>query len=342
MKSLLLITIVFLTVTAAQAESLRIVEVASPAINCVFDPQCKFIADNSTAEIAVPVSGTAILHTRTIRGTKGAPAAGLYAYVYRVDLRKADGIVNNPCVISLTVNFGDVVRTLDFNGDGEKGDEVFVITQGGVGTVGLASATKKGSKITFNFAENVCAGGGASDGESTFYFGLAASNAPRTTEVGLGGFNTSYKSEARVPREKDPLAKEFDFGHSPKRDPKNPEPNPLPPGGPLPPKMGLAGNGGQPVVRKLGPTPCADRGGTVSIYGRNFGTKQGSRVVELGGHGIGILLNVRSWSNGLITATIPDDARIQTGQWYYIGLQDENRHWISNISRTITICRGLY
>jgi hypothetical protein len=64
--------------------------------------------------------------------------------------------------------------------------------------------------------------------------------------------------------------------------------------------------------------------------------------VELGGHGIGIILDVRSWSNNLITAVVPDDPRIQSGQWYYIGLQDENRHWISNISRTINICRGLF
>jgi hypothetical protein len=342
MKNLLLITIVFLTVTAAQAESLRIVQVAAPDINCVFDPKCTFIADSSTAEISVPVSGMAILHTRTIRGVKGAPAAGLYAYIYRVDLRKADGIVNDPCVISLTLNFGNVVQTLDFDGDGKKGDEVFVITRGGVGSVGLASATRTGSRITFNFADNVCAGGGASDGDSTFFFGLAARNAPRTTEVGLTGFNTSYKSEARVPRVKDPLAEELDLGPSPKRDPKLPEPNPGPFAGPIPPRMGLAGNGGQPVVRKLSPTPCVDRGGTAYIYGYNFGPRQGSRIVELGGHGIGIILDVRSWSNNLITAVVPDDARIQSGQWYYIGLQDENRHWISNISRTINICRGLF
>lgn len=92
-------------------------------------------------------------------------------------------------------------------------------------------------------------------------------------------------------------------------------------------------------IDRLGPTPCVDRGGTVTIYGSGFGAEQGTRVVELGGHGIGVLLRVTSWSDTQITAVVPDDRRIQFGQWYYIGLQNQDRHWISNISRTINICR---
>ena len=92
-------------------------------------------------------------------------------------------------------------------------------------------------------------------------------------------------------------------------------------------------------VERLGPDPCVDRGGTVTIYGSGFGAEQSTRLVELGGHGIGILLRVTSWSDTQITAIVPDDRRIQYGQWYYIGLQDRDRHWISNISRTINICR---
>jgi hypothetical protein len=92
-------------------------------------------------------------------------------------------------------------------------------------------------------------------------------------------------------------------------------------------------------VERLGPTPCVDRGGTVTIYGSGFGLAQGTRLVELGGHGIGVILRVTSWSDTQITAIVPDDRRIEFSQWYYIGLQDHDRHWISNISRTITICR---
>lgn len=94
-----------------------------------------------------------------------------------------------------------------------------------------------------------------------------------------------------------------------------------------------------PQIERLGPTPCVDRGGTATIYGSGFGAVQGDRLVELGGHGIGILLQVTSWSDTQITVIVPNDRRIEFSQWYYIGLQDRDRHWISNISRNITICR---
>lgn len=94
-----------------------------------------------------------------------------------------------------------------------------------------------------------------------------------------------------------------------------------------------------PQIDRLGPTPCVDRGGAATIYGSGFGAAQGDRVVELGGHGIGIFLQVLSWSDTEIRVVIPNDNRIQFGQWYYIGLQNAEHHWITNISRNITICR---
>lgn len=344
MKKLILITIFCLAFTAARAESLRVVEVSAPEINCIFDPACRVTATISNAEIALPVSGKALLHTRTVRGKQGAPAAGMYGYLYQVDLRQAIGILNVPCVTSLTVNFGNVAQTLDFDGDGEKGDEVFVITRGGLGSIGLASAVKKGRKITFNFDDNVCAGGQPNSGESTFFFGLVARNSPHQIGVGFSDGRTSYKSMARVPREKDPLADELEqIPGVVKLNPINPNPNP----NPLlldnwsSQTFQFPQNNGQAVIRKLLPKPCVDRGGIVAVYGYNFGRKQGTKVVELGGHGIGVLLRVRSWSDTKITAEIPDNPQIQFGQWYYIGLQDENRYWISNISQTINICRQL-
>ena len=54
-----------------------------------------------------------------------------------------------------------------------------------------------------------------------------------------------------------------------------------------------------------------------------------------------MLLQVTSWSNMGISAVVPDDPRISYGQRYDIGLQNQARHWIGNISRTISICRQL-
>ena len=338
MKQLILITIFCLAFVAARAESLRVVEVSAPDINCVFDPACRVTATSSNAEIALPVSGKGFLHTRTVRGQRGSPAAGMYGYLYQIDLRQAVGILNIPCITSLTVNFGNVAQTLDFDGDGKKDDEVFVITRGGLGSIGLASAVKKGRNITFNFDANVCAGGRPGDGQSTFFFGLVARNSPRLTEVGFKNGNTSYKSQARVPREKDPLAEEINPNPSVKPNPISLE-NPF---GELEPFSTPKGGGNvSPTIRKLAPQPCVDRGGTVTIYGWGFGREQGTRVVQLGGHGIGVLLRVRTWSDTKITAVISDVSKIQFGQWYYIGLQNQDRNWISNISRTINICRQL-
>lgn len=102
---------------------------------------------------------------------------------------------------------------------------------------------------------------------------------------------------------------------------------------------GSRSQGAGPQIDRLGPTPCVDRGGTAIVYGSGFGGEQGDRVVELGGHGIGIFLSVSSWSDTEIHVVVPNDNRIQFGQWYYIGLQNAEHHWITNISRNITICR---
>jgi hypothetical protein len=94
-------------------------------------------------------------------------------------------------------------------------------------------------------------------------------------------------------------------------------------------------------VTRLLPSPCVDRGGTVTIEGGGFGREQGERRAVLGGHGISVTLRITVWSDERISAVVPDDERIDYGQWYYIGIQNADGNWISNLSATITICRGL-
>ena len=95
------------------------------------------------------------------------------------------------------------------------------------------------------------------------------------------------------------------------------------------------------VIDHFRPTPCVERGTEVSIYGSGFGRRQAGRYVVLGGHGISAVLRVGDWREGRISARVENYRRIERGQWYYIGIQNEDHQWISNISRTITICRGL-
>ena len=310
-----------------QAQELRIVEVTAPEINCLFDTTCRVTVADSSTTIPIPTRGSNFLQSRTLRASADSPAAGFYVYQYRVDLRNAVGLARVPCLSSLSLDFGPVVNALDLDSNGKAGDEVFVITRGGLGTVGLASAEKSGNTITFTFSSPVCAGGRPGGGESTFFFGLVSRGSPRAgSATVLETTGTSYEVKALVPdqriRPRDKQRENSINGNS------------------VPKQVRFLG-GAKPVIRRLDPKPCVDRGGTVFIHGLSFGAQQDTRLVELGGHGIGVFLRVTSWSNTRITAIIPDDPRIQYGQWYYIGLQNQNRHWISNISRTINICRQL-
>jgi len=83
---------------------------------------------------------------------------------------------------------------------------------------------------------------------------------------------------------------------------------------------------------------CGKKGSNITILGKNFGTQEG-KGVALGGHGIHVDLKVISWSDATIVAQIPNDPRIQEGQWYYIGIREDGK-WLSNIDKNITICKS--
>ncbi|MGD2116274.1 MAG: FG-GAP-like repeat-containing protein, partial [Acidobacteriota bacterium] len=123
---------------------------------------------------------------------------GLYAYVYRLDLRQLAGITALPCIFELSLDFGPVTA-LDYDGSGNP-DQVFVVTAGGLGSVGPASAEQTGGTVTFTFAPPVCAGSYPGGGETSYFFGLASTRAPRHVNAQirdtLGGTATL---DARVP-----------------------------------------------------------------------------------------------------------------------------------------------
>jgi hypothetical protein len=179
MKKVVLAVVFTFFAQSALAAPLNIVNVSAPPINCVFDASCTVVVNDTSSPITLAGSGTGFLQSRTFRSLPGAPAAGLWAYLYRVDMRNAVGITNIGCVNSVTVNFGPVVSTLDFNADGTSNDQVFVVTGGGLGTVGLASADKVGNQITFTFGSPVCAGGQPGAGQSSFFWGLVSARQPR-------------------------------------------------------------------------------------------------------------------------------------------------------------------
>jgi hypothetical protein len=162
---------------AAQAAVLKVVNVNAPAINCVFDASCTVVANDSVGNLTfTPLGAGARLQSRTFAAKPGTPAAGKTAYLYRVDLTNGAGFTE--CTAGMVINFGPVA-SLPYAQPGTS--EVFVITTGGLGSVGLKSAEQNGNVITFTFSDYLCAG------KTSFFFGLAAATAPVATTATLFG-----------------------------------------------------------------------------------------------------------------------------------------------------------
>jgi hypothetical protein len=161
------------------AQPLRVVNVNAPAVNHVFSPSGVVTVVDTTAAIW----GGGFLQSRYYRALPGSPAAGKYVYEYRVDLRNSVGTLAIGAITSITVNFGPNVTTLDFNGD-RRTDDVYVITSGGLGSVGLASAVRSGNSITFNFAGGgVAQGGSPGRGQSSYFFGIVSTHPKHNVTV---------------------------------------------------------------------------------------------------------------------------------------------------------------
>ncbi len=186
---------------AAKAASLSFVNVGAPAINCVFNPSCTVTVTDSVDTIVLPSpvwTGNARLQSRTFSGAAGAPAAGKTAYEYRVDLTQAVSDGEVPCVTDIAIDFGPVTK-LQYNKIGPL-DDVYVVTKGGLGTVGLFTVDQTGDVITFTFNQPVCAGPTPGKGHTSFFFGLASAFPPKaiTAHVSVPGLDP-IDVKARAP-----------------------------------------------------------------------------------------------------------------------------------------------
>jgi hypothetical protein len=200
MKKLFLALLLCFAPLVVKAVPLKVVNVNAPAINCVFNPTCTVTVNDTSDNIPLSAGGTGFLQSRTYQGAAGSPAAGLYAYQYRIDLRNAVGAVNIACINWMTISFGPVVGTLNYGGDA-KPDQVFVVTSGGIGTIGIASAIQTGSTIKFNFASPICEGGAPGKGDSSFFWGLVSKQPPKNVTATLhetGG--ATHVVKARSPQ----------------------------------------------------------------------------------------------------------------------------------------------
>ncbi len=184
MKTFSFAFLLCITPVVVAAAPLKVVNVSAPAINCVFNPPCTITVNDTADNIPMSTGGTGILKSRTYKGLPGSPADGLSAFEYLLDLRNAVGATALSCIDWMSISFGPVVGTLDYNSD-QKPDQVFVITSGGIGTIGIASAIQTGSNIKFNFAKPICGGSAPGRGESSFFWGLISKQPPKLVTATL-------------------------------------------------------------------------------------------------------------------------------------------------------------
>ena len=176
LKKALFALVICLAPFAAKAAPLKIVNVAAPAINCVFSLSCSVRVKDTKDDFDLSTGGEGGLRTRTFKGASGSPADGLFAYEYRLDLTDAVG-TRPSCIDWVSLSFGPIVNRLNFGGDARP-DQVFVIASGGTGSIGLASAAETRGTIRFRFKSPVCSGTSGAKGASTFFWGLVSTGDP--------------------------------------------------------------------------------------------------------------------------------------------------------------------
>lgn len=163
---------------AAAAQNQSIVTVSAPQINCVFSTSCTV----TVTDLATPYFMTGFLQSRVYQAQPGSPAAGKWVYEYRVDLTNVLGTTAVPAMTSLSMPVAAPIVAMDFNADGNAGDQVFVVTGGGLGVVGPSTAWLHGDTLHFTFATPVLAGSSPGGGQSSYFFGFVADSPP--TDVG--------------------------------------------------------------------------------------------------------------------------------------------------------------
>jgi len=184
----------------AIAGQLTIVDVAAPAVNCVFHANCIIPVTDSLGFVALgnlDTPNTARLQSRTFGADPGTPAAGKTGYEYRLDLTQASGSLE--CIAGIVIDFGPVTQ-LPYKNNAPA--DVYVVKQGGLGTIGLASAEQDADVITFEFEKLICASEPANKANTTFFFGLASAAGPVAIKAGVFGTGNPpyFEVDARAPK----------------------------------------------------------------------------------------------------------------------------------------------
>ncbi len=198
-RNLLIAVAVLMLPRPADANSLKIVKVNAPAVNCVFRPNCTIPVSDSRGVIAMPLlqtPGTVWMQSRTFTGAANTPAVGLTGYEYRISMTQAAG--TGECLVGFTINFGPVAQ-LPYQQNNQA--HVYAITTGGLGTIGLKSADQVGDAITFELEKPICVPSAPTVSATTFFFGLASTHPPKATTASAYAYGDPpfYQFDVRAP-----------------------------------------------------------------------------------------------------------------------------------------------
>jgi len=93
-----------------------------------------------------------------------------------------------------------------------------------------------------------------------------------------------------------------------------------------------------PAITAVNPADCVAKGETIILQGSNLLTSNAHSIAIDDGNGTHIDLLTNRWIGTSITATVPDDTRVQEGAGYWVAMETGHGVWLSNIDRSITIC----
>ena len=164
---------------------LAVVAFATPAmaynlVNSSWTQVCVFSTTCSVTVTDYPPTTlrSGKLQTRIYHGQPGSTGAGKYVYEYRVDLTQVAGVTYPPSVDYVAIYNAGPLLQFNYNFDATATDQVYVVTSGGLGTKGLASAYLSGGWSYFYINPAVYAGSYPGGGESSYFFGFASDYAP--------------------------------------------------------------------------------------------------------------------------------------------------------------------
>lgn len=184
----------------AAAGPLTVVNVDGGTVSCDFNITCTVVVTDTVRNYppSSGYSGHPRLRTRTFAGGPGSEGDGLTAFQYQADFTHAHAQTDINCAIDVTVRAGAITP---INYDGSGNADVYVITTGGTGSIGLASAVRTGALVKFTFTTAVCPINGTAPGQLSFYFGFASPNSPVSghaqSSLTFGGGTVNV--HARVP-----------------------------------------------------------------------------------------------------------------------------------------------